>query len=455
MDVPLPPHKELLGKLKAIKADGRITGMGEKMATLPLHPRLAHMVIIGADNHAPKLGCDLAALLSERDIIKGRERSADIEQRLFLLNQFRNQGPTATRSHNADPTACRRIDQTSRQIKQLLKSDKTKEQKISPGLLLMAAFPDRVARQRPGNREFYKLANGRGAKLPGHDPLTACEYLAIAELDAGKQDGRIFLAAPLTGREIKESNSHLLSQSQKISWDEQTATVIAKKQSCYGELILEEKPLAKPDPQKISSAMLEGITKMGIEALPWNDKVRELQARINCLGLWQPEAGWPDLSDVHLTATLEQWLPPYLDKIRSREQLKKLDLFTILNSMLDWQMNKKLEQNAPTHITAPSGSRIKLSYTVGKPPIMAVRLQEMFGLADTPKICNNQVEVMIHLLSPARRPIQITQDLKGFWEGSYHEVKKEMKGRYPKHHWPDDPWQAAPTSRVKRKQVKR
>ena len=197
------------------------------------------------------------------------------------------------------------------------------------------------------------------------------------------------------------------------------------------------------------AALLFGIRSRGLAVLPWSDKARELQARLESMRFWQPEAGWPDVSDACLLESLEQWLGPCLTGMRSAEHLKKLDLFAILAALLDWRQQSQLEQEAPTHLTVPSGSRIKLRYTPGEPPVLAVRLQEMFGLADTPRVGNNTVPVLLHLLSPAQRPMQITQDLRGFWEGAYHEVKKELRGRYPKHHWPDDPWQAQPTSRIK------
>jgi ATP-dependent helicase HrpB len=199
----------------------------------------------------------------------------------------------------------------------------------------------------------------------------------------------------------------------------------------------------------VLTTLLFGIRFLGIAALPWNDKARGLQARLESIRFWQPEAGWPDVSDAYLLQTLEQWLAPCLAGMRSAEHLKKLDLSAILATRLDWLQQSRLERDAPTHLTVPSGSKVRLRYIPGELPVLAVRLQEMFGLADTPRICNNTVPVLLHLLSPAQRPMQITRDLRGFWEGSYHEVKKELKGRYPKHHWPDDPLQAQPTSRIK------
>jgi ATP-dependent helicase HrpB len=196
--------------------------------------------------------------------------------------------------------------------------------------------------------------------------------------------------------------------------------------------------------------MLAGIERIGIGALPWSEAAREFQARSEALRHWQPEAGWPDLSDHHLAATLTEWLAPFLTTIRSREQLSRLDLNAILMSRLTWERQRELDRLAPTHLTVPSGSRIRLEYHAdASPPVLAVRLQELFGLAETPTVAGGKVPVVLHLLSPARRPIQITRDLKGFWNGAYHQVKKELKGRYPKHHWPDDPWAAQPTSRAK------
>jgi ATP-dependent helicase HrpB len=209
--------------------------------------------------------------------------------------------------------------------------------------------------------------------------------------------------------------------------------------------------LSDPDPEAVRAALLGAIRRAGLEILPWSDEARSLQERVQCLAIWQPGEKWPDLSDVHLCATIADWLGPYLAGIRNREGLRRLKMTEILRGLLDWRRQQNLDQDAPTHIQVPSGSKIRLRYAVGEPPVLAVRLQEMFGLADTPTVCGGKVGVTLHLLSPARRPLQVTSDLRGFWDGSYHQVKKEMKGRYPKHHWPDDPWQALPTARAKPK----
>ncbi len=445
--------QSVLLALGALDHQGRITPLGKKMAGLPAHPRLGHMLLSAAKQGATDLACDLAALLSERDIIKGRDRSADIEDRLHALTVFRTDGLAAAKSLDADIDGCRRVIQTSRQLRERLPKPARSKGKDSPaataGELLALAFPDRIAQRRGEGKGQYKLASGRGAVLPAHDRLAAHEYLAVAELDAGKTEGRIFLAAPLAKESLLSLFAARLHREEKVFWDEQSGTVKAQRLVRLDELILEAAPLAKPSAEAMLIALLSGIRSLGLAALPWSDKARELQARLESMRLWQPEAGWPEVSDACLLESLEQWLAPYLSGMRSAEQLKKLDLFAILAARLDWQQQSRLDREAPTHLTVPSDSRIKLRYIPGEPPVLAVRLQEMFGLADTPKVCNNTVPVLLHLLSPAQRPMQITQDLHGFWEGAYHEVKKELRGRYPKHHWPDDPWQAQPTNRIK------
>ena len=444
--------QSVLLALGALDHQDHITPLGRKMAELPAHPRLGHMLMAATQQSAANLGlaCDLAALLSERDIIKGRGRSADIEDRLHALTVFRTDGPAAAKTLDADTDACRRVVQTSKQLQEHLpKPARNKTPETTAGELLALAFPDRIAQRRTEGKGQYKLTSGRGAVLPAHDRLAAYEYLAVAELDAGKIEGRIFLAAPLAKESLLSLFSARLQREEKVSWDEQSGTVKSQRLVRLDELVLETSPLTKPSAEAVLTALLSGIRSRSLATLPWNDKARELQARMESMRLWQPKAGWPDVSEAFLLETLEQWLAPYLTGMRSLEHLKKLDLFAILAARLDWQQQSRLDREAPTHLPVPSGSRIKLRYTPGEPPVLAVRLQEMFGLANTPRVCNNTVPVLLHLLSPAQRPMQITQDLRGFWEGAYHEVKKELRGRYPKHHWPDDPWQAQPTSRIK------
>jgi len=235
-----------------------------------------------------------------------------------------------------------------------------------------------------------------------------------------------------------------------VQWEAKAATVAARGQVKFGALILAEQPLSRPDPEKVRAALMNGIRAMGLAALPWSDKARALQARIMSLRVWQPGENWPDLTDNALLPAMAAWLAPYLDGIKTRQQLQALDLEEILKGRLDWTQQRRLEQEAPTHIQVPSGTRVRLQYSGdGSPPVLAVRLQEMFGLAETPTIDRGRMPVLLHLLSPARRPVQITRDLRGFWDRGYRELKKELQGRYPRHHWPNDPWAAVPTARIK------
>jgi ATP-dependent helicase HrpB len=225
--------------------------------------------------------------------------------------------------------------------------------------------------------------------------------------------------------------------------------VIVREEDRLGAIVLASRPVTNPDPNPVREAMLVGIKEMGLDSLPWSRTATEWRARILSLRHWQPEAGWPDLSDQELLATLDEWLAPWLEGMSRQQHLKKLDLQTILRARLDWGRQQQMESLAPTHIMVPSGSRKRLQYRPGEAPVLQVRLQEMFGLGETPRICNHQVPVVLHLLSPAQRPIQVTQDLRGFWERTYKEVRKELKGRYPKHYWPENPWAAEATARVR------
>jgi len=444
--------RELLTRLGALDLTGSITATGKQMAALPLHPRLAHMLCEArGQTGASPLGCDLAALLAERDILSGAARSVDIEDRLHALMVFRAQGPAAARTLAADPDACRRIDQVSRQLADLLVSPKKNSpHAASIGSLVALAFPDRIAQQRDNARGSYRMASGRGASLPRHDHLAGTPYLAVANLDASKQEGHIFLAARLAKDDILALFSDQITREDMVQWEAKAATVAARGQVKFGALILAEQPLSRPDPEKVRAALMNGIRAMGLAALPWSDKARALQARIMSLRVWQPGENWPDLTDNALLPAMAAWLAPYLDGIKTRQQLQALDLEEILKGRLDWTQQRRLEQEAPTHIQVPSGTRVRLQYSGdGSPPVLAVRLQEMFGLAETPTIDRGRMPVLLHLLSPARRPVQITRDLRGFWDRGYRELKKELQGRYPRHHWPNDPWAAVPTARIK------
>lgn len=444
----LAAARALLTSLGALDKAGRITATGRQLGELPLHPRLAHMLIMAKRMGQAGLACDLAALLSERDIIPGASALAgsDLRSRLLVLQRFRHQDQAG----KGDPAACRRVDESSLQFRRLLGIKGEKYDDGNAGLLLGFAYPDRIAGLRPGTRERYLLSGGRGAMLAPGDPLAGSPSLVVPQLDAGQREGKIFLAAPIDMNGLRACRPELFAWRPIIGWDEHNGRVTTARREYLGELIIREEPLPKADPELTRAAMLDGIRRMGIESLPWSREARRLQARIGSLRFWQPEGNWPQVDDDHLRADLD-WLSPFLDGMNRREQLKQLDFCRILLAMLDWRGQQELDRAAPERIQVPSGSRILLDYRPGEAPVLAVRLQEMFGLTDTPTVCHGRVKVVLHLLSPAQRPIQVTSDLAGFWQRAYPEVKKELKGRYPKHVWPDDPLAAPPTSRPQKR----
>ncbi|MFC1774302.1 ATP-dependent helicase C-terminal domain-containing protein, partial [Pseudomonadota bacterium] len=314
------------------------------------------------------------------------------------------------------------------------------------GTLLAFAYPDRIARRRKGQANRFLLSNGRGARFRDAEPLAANDFLVAAHLD-GEQEAVIYLAASVSRDQLQEQHADLLRENALISWDEDQGAVLTRQQLRLGKLLLDDRPLQDADTEAVQLALLGGIQSRGLDCLPWNDSSRQLQLRVGFVKALAPD-DWPDISDAALSEHMHDWLLPFLGGMTRLAHLKRLDLHAALLAQLSWEQQQQLDQMAPTHLRVPSGSRLRLDYSEGR-PVLAVRLQEMFGLADTPRIAGGRVAVLLYLLSPARRPVQVTQDLATFWSGSYHAVKKELKGRYPKHPWPDDPLQALPTTRVK------
>ncbi|WP_319549754.1 ATP-dependent helicase HrpB [Desulfogranum marinum] len=443
--------KELLFSLEALTTSGRITSIGKKLAGLAMHPRLGYMLLKGQEKGLAALACDLAALLSERDIVSNKvdTPTTDLQSRLQLLSLWRRKETAAVKNKGGNPGACSRVDRNARTWMQRLQESRKPCDTDLAGILLSFAYPDRVGRRRHDKHENYLMASGRGAILPQFDPLTSSEYIVTPHLDAGSKQGRIFLAASLSLAELRKQHSNLFSKTTGVYWDDDTAKVIAVDRLCLGAIVVEEKSAKKVSPDQISLALLSGIKSMGIGCLPWNRESRQLQARINCLRSWQPNGPWPDLSNKHLLDDLS-WLTPYLTGISKAKQLKQLNLQEIFMNMLGWENQQHLKRLAPSTLTVASGSRIRLTYQPDESPLLAVRIQEVFGMQQTPVICDGTIPVLVHLLSPAQRPIQVTTDLAGFWQRTYPEVKKELKGRYPKHFWPDDPLTAIATRRTKK-----
>lgn len=458
---PPPPStvaqaKELLTRLGALDASGSITTHGKQMAELPLHPRLAHMLLKAVPLHLTGLACEMAALLSERDILRGPSgwRNADLRVRLDVLHGQHDRSAGATVDRAACQHAKRTADLWRRQLSRSMPVQRRDKNDCldDVGLLLALAYPDRIAQRQRGNEARYLLANGRGTLFANPDPLGSEDYLVIAELDGGQQWARIDLAAPLSLTELERLYVDDIRQIETISWDEKTRGVRATRQRQFGALVLSEQTLSKPDPSLISTALLQGVRQAGLDSLAWTLELRQWRARVQLLRrIFGPDSNWPDLSDETLLRTLDDWLGPYLTGVTTLDRVQRMDLATPLHALLTRDQQRQLERLAPAHLTVPSGSSVRIVYDTADVPVLAVRLQEMFGCQETPRVADGKVPVMLHLLSPARRPVQVTKDLASFWANAYHDVKKELRGRYPKHHWPDDPLTALPTTKAKRR----
>lgn len=439
--------RTLLGQLGALDSKGMLTVLGKKIAKLPLHPRLALMLLKGHEQGQSVLACRIAALLQNRDLFRGKQNecSADIEDRLEILDLFQQKKNNHVRARGADISLCHRILREAEQYQRILgKSRRSPGASGDAGNLLAFSYPERIACKKPGS-SMHLLASGRGVNLTPGDHLQKADFLVAANVDGGTKQGRIFLAAPISLDDISTNHKHLLSKKERIEWNGQkveTATVLS-----LGSLEIRRDPLVNPDSERVLNCFLAGLKEHGAHCLNWQPKSRELQARMETAHALEP-ANWPDVSGKTLMEDLS-WIVPYVDAMVHLNQVKKLDVYSILLSRLSWKKQQLLETLLPTHYQAGSGSKIKLTYRAGEPPVLAVRLQEMFGVTTTPTLFNGKLIVLVHLLSPARRPVQVTADLASFWKNTYPEVKKELAGRYPKHYWPDDPLVAEATARCK------
>ncbi|CAM5424859.1 ATP-dependent helicase HrpB OS=Pseudomonas fragi OX=296 GN=hrpB PE=4 SV=1 [Pseudomonas fragi] len=441
--------RQLLERLGALHG-AKLTAHGEAMAELPAHPRIAHLLIRGQDLGLAEMACDVAALLGERDILRGA--GADVHSRLALLSG-------ESRVARGGQGGVQRARQLARQYRGYLRGKAT-QPVADPdhprwlGALLALAYPDRVAQQRkPGGAE-YRLANGRAALFSEVDGLMKQPWLVIADLGSrqGQREERIYLAAEFDPGLLDNVLSEQVSVVDQLDWDEREGVLRAERQRKVGELVLSREPLNGLDEAARTQALVNLVRRKGLELLPWTPELRQWQARVALLRqldlLAQGQSEWPDVSDGALLAGLEDWLGPYLGRVSRLSHFANLDLSSIVHNLLKWPLPQRLDELAPHHIKVPSGSSVRLDYSE-QPPILAVRLQELFGLADTPRIAGGRQVVKLHLLSPARRPVQVTQDLANFWRSTYAEVKKDLKGRYPKHYWPDDPLVAEATARIK------
>jgi ATP-dependent helicase HrpB len=446
----LAQARELLASLGALDLAGRITALGRRMLELGATPRLA-AAALRAPPELHALVADLLALMEARSPLRGEQaRSDDFRARVTALHAWRDRRTAGARG-GADAGALAAIEQASKGWRRRL-DVRTAASGVpdshAVGDLLLHAFPDRVARRDDNNPLRYTLANGRGARLHENTALLGEPWLVALDLRYEARDSLILAAAPLDPRVLERDYAAQFHRERALRWNDERNAVEAFEEQRFAAIVLSRRSVPVQAEDALP-ALLAAIRAKGLDALPWSDNARRLRARMQALREWMPELGLPDVGDQALLDALESWLAPYLDGKRRFDALSPEELSQALGSLFDYEQRRALDAHAPESLTVPSGMSRRIEYAAGEPPVLAVKLQELFGLADTPRVGHGRVPVTLHLLSPAGRPIQVTQDLKGFWERTYPEVKKELKGRYPRHPWPDDPWSATPTHRAK------
>lgn len=453
---PPPAHavsaaRGLLLSLGAIDGKGIITRLGRQMVALPCHPRIARMILRASTLGEVALACDIAALLEEKDPLAENENDTDIASRISLLHRARTPSDSVFKGRGS----WQRIVQVAEAYRRMMKvppfpspSEETTE---AVGRLVAYAYPERVAMQmdRAGH---YRLASGEEVRLDRSDPLSACPWLAIASLHTSGAFGRVFLAAAVEPEDLEE----LATERDVVAWDTKQDCLLMQREWRVGRLLLRSKPIHDALRDLQERVICDAVTKNGLSLLSWSDEVVGLQRRVAQVAAWHPELNIPDLSTPHLLATAHEWLPFCLDSDgrlpTTGAALRKIDLCAALWSLVPYDLQRQIERLAPSHIAVPTGSRIRLDYRVGADaPVLSVRLQECFGMKETPCVNDGRVPVLMELLSPGYKPVQLTRDLRSFWQNTYFEVRGELRRRYPKHYWPDNPLEAEAVRGTKRK----
>jgi ATP-dependent helicase HrpB len=403
------------------------------------------MVITSGVLGLTQLACDIAALLQERDVVQseGRERDVDLRARVQLLNRWRERGEGLRAAPaGADAATLNRVLRESDRLRRLMNAGNRPSDERATGLLLAFAYPDRIALRRDAVSSRFLLRNGTGAALPVAQALSASEAIVIAELDGRKPESRIWMAAPVDVADIIAHFGGQIEEESLHEWDEDSQSVRLVRREKLGALVLRERSSTAVDPDQTATILMKRIVEGKLRTLPWNPAASALRERI--MFARHHEASWPDVSNETLLATVDEWLLPRLIGMRGMADVRRMDLNAILRDMLDWKRRTALDELAPSHIVMPTGSRIPVDYADPEAPMISVKLQEVFGMAETPKVMRGRVSLTVQLLSPAQRPVQVTRDLAGFWRTSYFDVRRDMRGRYPRHHWPDDPATATP-----------
>jgi len=452
---PWESARRLLLELGALDSEGAVTPVGRSMARLPLHPRLGRLLQRAGELGCLRLGADLAAMLSERDILRrdgsdsrAIEEGTDISARFDILRRWRNGKDLPG---NTDPWALRNVDRASKQLLRLMRQDSKSSHEEAGSIiprLLLQAFPDRIAKNREEGDGRFILIQGRGVRLPAESILGKSSFIIAVNVDAGeKAEGVVHMAEPVAEDLLRQEMEDRIETLRRVEWDKRDGKIISNLEERLGALRLSSRPI-RPAEEETASLLCEAI-RSGSARIPFGREARQFQGRVSLIRKTFPAENWPDVSEERLSSEPEEWLLPWLKGIRTGEQLTVLDILPALRAQLSRKQQQLLDERVPTFIVVPSGHRVPLDYASGDLPVLAVKVQEMFGLANTPEVADGRVKVLLHLLSPAAKPVQITQDLKGFWTSGYQQVKKELKGRYPKHPWPEDPWNAVPTRKTK------
>ncbi len=442
----LSAARDLLRRLGALDDAHAVTAFGKRMLALGTHPRLAAMLLCAQGEEDRALACDLAALVEARDPL--RSGGDALAARWRALAAFR-QGRAPGDGHRSGLAL---IDTAAKQWRRRLRVDSAPPREIEAhrlGDLLAHAFPDRIARQHPGDPRRYQLANGRMARVFDDSAVFGEPWIVASELRYEAKDALILRAAPVDETRLRADFPKRFVTEDAVRWDAGRRALSAQRETRFDQIVLDARPAGRVDPQHAAAALTEAVRELGLGALSWSDSSRQWRERVRSLREWMPELELPDLSDQALTDSLGDWLRPAFAGKTRLDALGEDELAEALKSRVDWAQRQRIDQLAPTRIVVPSGMERRIEYAHGQAPVLAVKLQELFGLADTPRIADGRIPLTLHLLSPGGKPLQVTQDLRGFWERTYAEVKKEMKGRYPRHPWPDDPWSARATHRAK------
>ena len=463
LDTPPAPMldsaRDLLGRLGALDDAKRITAHGRALTRLPAHPRLAHLLLEAQRRGESRLGAQLAAVLGERDLLRGRPgdaRDADVLARLDLvLGRGRGGGAAG----DIDPGAVARVRRNAELFeRRLVERRRADDPAVDPRAplgaagLLACAYPDRIGRRRAGDAPRFLLANGRGAAFAHVDRLGRSEFIVALDLDDRDREARILLAAALDRGTLEAAAEGRLRRTVEVAWSSQDEAVVAREVERIDGLVVGEKPLPRVPPEAARAAMLEGLRQLGLDALPWTDDARSFRARIELARRSAlPGTGdWPDFAAAALAADYD-WLEPWLEGITRRSHLARLPVLDALRLRLGAERCRRLDDWLPSSLTVPTGSRIRIDYLDDLAPCASMRMQEVFGMATTPRLADGRLPVTFKLLSPAQRPLQVTADLASFWRNAYVEVRKDMRGRYPRHHWPEDPLQAEPVRGIRRR----